>query len=160
MLSYTDENFEVTTSKIVDLVKSRSTDPAKKGKLVAKLIELLLEFMPEYKINESQQKILTHYKVRMTRSTEKERKQLHIGDFNMESSESFQLISSMSPHRNHKMIEGMVKLIIQEEKNHGNDLKPSREVFRSRPGLYKFMEKNIDVFRRYFEVGTKVIADS
>ena len=160
MQDYTEENFENTSSQILDLISNGKMPPSKKAKFVAKLIELLPDLIPQYQTTTSQKKILTHYRVRRTKEGEQKRKQDYVGDFDYKNSRAYKLISKMTKHSNDKMVEGMVKLIIQEEKNHGNNISAPREVYRSKPALYKFIDENYDLFNQYFEAGTKVVTDS
>ena len=158
MEGYSSSTLNCLFDDIENSIIEGSAPPQKKAKVVAKLMELVQDFDNNYQ--PTQKKILSNYKVRRTKEGEQRRKKKFIGDFNYKQSEAYRIISLMTRHSNDKMVEGMVKLIVEEEKLHGNNLNPPREAFRSKAGLYKFVEQNIDIFKQYFDVGTTILTDS
>lgn len=152
--------FDRISSELLNIIDSGNFEPAKKGKITAKVIGVLKEAEKDkFAPTPNAKKILTHYRVRRTKEDEYKRKVDYVGDFNYKESEAYKLINAMSKHANDKIVEAMIKLIVDEENNNGNNIKPNREVYRSKAALYKFIQDNFNIFKQYFDAGTTIETD-
>lgn len=152
--------FDNVSNVLLNIIMSEEIEASKRGKYAAKIIGIHKkvesdDFIP----SPCAKKILANYRVRRTKDEEQRRKQNYINDFNYKDSEAFKIISAMSKHTKDDFVKRLIVLVVEAEGKHEHIMKPSREVYRSKPALYKFIQDNIDIFKMYFDAGTKIEAD-
>ena len=95
-----------------------------------------------------------------TQSKDQKSKQRYIGGFDYKESEAYKIISKMYPQVNYVFVVSLAKEVIKCEKEHGKELVNwCRESYKSKPGVYRFIQYNIDVFNQYFAAGTNISKD-
>lgn len=153
--------FDALSEELLKVITTEEIKTSTRGKFVVDVIGILKSIEQErFTPSPCTKIILKNYGVRNTRNEEQKRKQNYIDGFDYEKSEAYNFISRMSPHVNYAFVVSLADKVVDCEEKHGRKLLNwCRQARRSKPGVYKFIQDNIDTFKQYFAAGTKIETD-
>ena len=155
------EEYDILTSQITSIFEKG--DIQEKGRISGKMLKLLDDCNkdnPLWKTNDATKNIINTYCSRDYAVDEQKRRQKFLGDFDYKHSEAYDLVLKYtSKNIGFKALVSLVRVIVAEEARHNNITYFPRETRRDKPCLYKFIQDHLDMFKEYFNAGTRIIDD-